>query len=129
MVSGNAENGGQAIDPQAAQAFLLNPKEYAPYLGNEFEAGSSIGAVIRCFSPNDDISGLELSARLEDQASGETLDVRLQILGKKPDKTIKTFLAKLDIPQTAPGSYNLVFSIQDKRSGQSSRVTRSFRVK
>jgi hypothetical protein len=129
MLSGNAEDGGQAIDPQAAQAFLLNPKDYAPYLGNELEAGSSIGAVIRCFSPNDDLSGLELSARLENQASGETLDVRLQMLGKKSDKTIRTFLAKLDIPQTAPGNYNLVFSIQDTRSGQSSRVTRSFRVK
>jgi VWFA-related protein len=128
MVSGNAENGGQAVVPQAAQAFLLNPKEYAPYLGNELAAGSSIGAVIRCFSPNADVSGLELAARLDDQTSGESIDVRLHILGKKSEKTIKAFLAKLDIPQTAPGSYNLVFSINDTRSGLSSRVARSFRV-
>lgn len=129
LVSGNTGNGGQAIDPQAAQAFLLDPKEYEPYLGSELEGGSSIGAVIRCFSPSDDLSGLELSARLETKASGEPLDVKLQILGKNSDKTIKTFLAKLDIPQTPPGSYNLVLSINDARSGQSSRVTRSFRVK
>jgi hypothetical protein len=128
MMSGNAENGGQAVDPQAAQAFLLDPKAYEPYLGSELEAGSSIGAVIRYSSPNDDLSGLELSARLENKASEEPLDVKLQILGKKSDRTIKTFLAKLDIPQTAPGSYNLVFSINDTRSGQSSRVTRGFRV-
>lgn len=121
IVSGNGD--------QAAQAFLLDPKKYTPYLGSEFEAGSSIGAVIRCFSPNDDLSGLELSARLENQALEKPLDVRLQILGKKSDKALKTFLTKLDIPQTAPGSYNFVISIKDTGSGQSSRVIRSLRVR
>jgi VWFA-related protein len=120
MVSGNGD--------QAAQAFLLDPKKYTPYLGSELEAGSSIGAVIRCFSPNDDLSGLELSARLENQVSEKPLDVRLQILGKKSDKTLQTFLVKLDIPQTPPGSYNFILSINDTRSGQSSRVIRSLRV-
>ena len=120
MVSGNGD--------QAAQTFLLDPKKYTPYLGSKLEAGSSIGAVIRCFSPTDDLSGLELSARLENQASEKPLDVRLQILGKKSDKTLKTFLVKLDIPQTPPGSYNFILSINDTRSGQSSRVIRSLRV-
>ena len=59
-----ASEGGATIlvgrnGDQAAQAFLLDPKKYTPYLGSELEAGSSIGAVIRCFSPNDDLSGLE----------------------------------------------------------------------
>jgi VWFA-related protein len=129
LVSGNTGNGGQALDPQAAQAFLLDPKEYEPYLGSELEGGSSIGAVIRCFSPSDDLSGLELSARLENKTSGEPLDVKLQILGRKSDKTIKTFLAKLDIPQTAPGSYSFILSVNDPHTGQSSRVTRGLRVK
>ena len=129
ILSGNAENGGQAVDPQAAQAFLLDPKEYAPYLGNELAAGSSIGAVIRCSSPNEDISGLELSAYLDNQSSGKAQDVRLLILEKKSEKTIKAFLAKLDIPQTVPGSYNLVLTVKDARSGLSSRITRNFLVK
>ena len=129
LLSGNDENGGQAVDPQAGQAFLLNPKEYAPYLGNELTAGTSIGAVLRCSSPNDDVSGFELSAHLENQTSGKAQDVRLLILGKKSEMAIKAFLAKLDIPQTAPGSYNLVFSINDTQSGLSSQVTRSFLVR
>jgi VWFA-related protein len=129
LVSGNTGNGGQAIDPQAAQAFLLDPKEYEPYLGIELEAGSSIGAAIRCSSPNDDISELELSARLDEQTPEKSQDIGLHILGKKSEKSTKMFLTKIDIPPTPPGRYNLVISINDTRSGQSSKVTRSFRVK
>lgn len=110
-------------------AFLLDPKEYTPHLGHEIAAGTSIEAVIRCSSPNEDISGLKLSARLINQATGKEDDIELLILTKKVEQDIKAFLAKLDIPQVSPGAYNLEFMATVTQSGLSSRVTRSFLVK
>lgn len=129
MMSGNPENQGRPVNFQTAAAFLLDPKEYMPHLGNELAAGTSIGAVIRCSSPNEDISGLKFSASLINQATGKEDDIELLIFAKKAEQDVKVFLAKLDIPQVSPGAYNLEFTATDTRNGLSSRVTRSFLVK
>jgi VWFA-related protein len=129
ILSGNEADQGKTVGSQAYQAFLFDPSKHAPYLGGELVAGTAMRAVIRCSTPDENISGLEFSARLDNTASRETHEVRLQILERRPEKTAKAFLAKLEIPRVAQGSFTLVLTVDDTRSGLSSRIARSFLVK
>jgi hypothetical protein len=129
LLSGNQTEHGLLADAPTAQGFLFDLKGHAPLLGNELAAGSPIGAVIRCSGPDGDISGLELSARLDSQASGQSREIRPLIIGKRAEKTVQAFLIGLEIPQVAPGPYKLVLAVSDTRSGQSSRISRNFLIK
>jgi VWFA-related protein len=129
LLSGNQTDQGRPADSRTAQRLLFDLESHAPLLGNELAAGTAIGAVIRCSAPGDDISGLELSARLDSQASGQSREIRPLILGKKAEKTVKAFLVGLEIPRLAPGPYKLVLAVDDTRSGQSSRISRNFLIK
>jgi VWFA-related protein len=126
---------GTAMDKQdwrsagaarAAQAFIFDPKRYEPYLGDQLTAGAAITAAIRCSVTGDDVSGLELSAKLVRQASGEEYAIALTILDKREDKNAKVFLARLEIPAVAKGPYRMAFIVSDGRSGLSSRIIRNF---
>jgi hypothetical protein len=127
-LSGNQTDQGRPADSRTAQRLLFDLENHAPLLGNELAAGTAIGAVIRCSAPGDDISGLELSAHLDSQASRQSREIRPLILGKRAEKTVKAFLVGLEIPQVAPGPYKLVLAVNDTRSGQSSRISRNFLV-
>jgi VWFA-related protein len=129
LLSGNQTDQGRPADSRTAQRLLFDLENHAPLLGNELAAGTAIGAVIRCSAPGDDISGLELSAHLDSQASGQSREIRPLILGKRAEKTAKAFLVGLEIPQVAPGPYKLVLTVNDTRSGQSSRISRNFLIK
>ena len=111
---------------RAAQAFLFDPKRYKPYLGDQLTAGAAITAAVRCTVTGDDVSGLELSAKLISQASGEEHAIALTILEKREDKDAKVFLARLEIPEVAAGLYRMAFIVSDGRSGLSSRIIRNF---
>jgi VWFA-related protein len=126
---------GTAMDKQegqstgaarAAQAFIFDPKRYEPYLGNLLTAGAAITAAVRCSVTGDDVSGLELSAKLISQAFGEEHAIALTILEKREDKNAKVFLARLEIPEVAKGLYRMAFIVSDGRSGLSSRIIRNF---
>ena len=126
---------GTAMDKQggrstgAAQAFIFDPKKYKPYLGNQLTAGAPITAAVRCSVPSEDVSGLELSAKLISQASGEEHAIALTILDKREDKNAKVFLARLEIPEAAKGLYRMAFIVSDGRSGLSSRIIRNFSIR
>lgn len=111
---------------RAAQAFLFDPKRYMPYLGDQLTAGAAITAAVRCTVTGNDGSGLELSAKLISQASGEEHAIALTILEKREDKEAKVFLARLEIPEVAAGLYRMAFIVSDGRSGLSSRIIRNF---
>jgi len=111
---------------QAVQAFIFDPKRYEPYLGNQLTVGATITAAVRCSVTGDDVSGLELSAKLISQASGEEHAIALTILDKREDKNAKVFLARLEIPEVAKGLYRIAFIVSDGRSGLSSRIIRNF---
>ncbi len=111
---------------QAAQAFIFDPKKYKPYLGDKLTAGVPITAAVRCSVPSEDVSGLELSAKLISQASGEEHAIALTILDKREDKNAKAFLARLEIPEAAKGLYRMAFIVSVGRSGLSSRIIRNF---
>jgi len=122
---------GAATDKQdgaarAAQAFIFDPKRYKPYLGDQLKAGAAITAAVRCSGTGDDVSGLELSAKLISQASGEEHAIALTILDKREDKNAKVFLARLEIPEVAKGPYKMAFIVSDGRRGLSSRIIRNF---
>jgi VWFA-related protein len=123
---------GTAMDKQdgrstgAAQAFIFDPKKYKPYLGDQLTAGAPITAAVRCSVPSEDVSGLELSAKLISQASGDEHAIALTILDKREDKNAKVFLARLEIPEAAKGLYRMAFIVSDGRSGLSSRIIRNF---
>jgi hypothetical protein len=119
-------DGRSAGAAQAAQAFIFDPKKYKPYLGDKLTAGVPITAAVRCSVPSEDVSGLELSARLISPASGEEHAIALSILEKREDKNAKVFLARLEIPEVAPGLYRMAFIVSDGRSGLSSRIIRNF---
>lgn len=126
-LGGDVDN--QEGQARAAQAFLFDPKKYAPYLEDQLPAGAAITAAVRCATPSDDVSGLELSAQLTSQASGKEQAVPLSILEEKGEKSTKIFLARLEIPEVTPGLYILAFIVSDSRNGLSSRVARSFLIK
>ena len=119
-------DGRSAGAARAAQAFLVDPKRYKPYLGDQFTAGVAITAAVRCTVTGDDVSGLELSAKLINPASGEEHAIALTILEKREDKDANVFLARLEIPEVAPGHYRMAFIVSDGRSGLSSRIIRNF---
>ena len=123
------QEGEPDAQARAVQVFLLDPKKYAPYLEDQLPAGAAIAAAVRCAAPSDDVSGLELSAQLTSQASGNKQAVPLSILEEKGVKGTKIFLARLEIPGVTPGLYMLAFIVSDSRSGLSSRVARTFLIK
>lgn len=125
----DTQEGQPAVEALAAQAFLFDPKKYAPYLEDQLLAGAAITAAVRCAAPSADVSGLELSAQLTSQASGNKQAVPLSILEEKGVKGTKIFLARLEIPEATPGLYVLAFIVSDSRSGLSSRVARTFLIK
>jgi VWFA-related protein len=126
---GDKQNGRSAGEDLAAQAFLFDSKRYSPYLGDQLPGGAVLAAAVRCAAPIDDLSGLELSAKLISQASGKELTVPLSVIEKRDGKNTRLFLARLEIPEVDPGVFKLMFVVNDSRKGLFSQVTRSFIVK
>ncbi len=125
----NKWEGQFAVEARAVQAFLFDPKKYVPYLEDHLTSGAVIRVAARCVAPGDDVTGLELSAQLTNQATGQEQAVPLSILDEKGEKSTKIFFARLEIPEVPPGRCLLTFIVSDGQSGLSSRVARSFLIK
>ncbi len=131
VLSGMAmdREGDSAGAIRIGQEFLFNPKRYSPFLGDHIRGGAVLAAAVRCAGPIDDLSGLELSAKLISQASGKELTVPLSVIEKRDGKNARLFLARLEIPEVDPGLYKLAFIANDSRSGLSSQVTKSYAIR
>lgn len=118
-----------AAGSRATRAFPFDPKKYVPYTGNQLEAGSEITAAVRCSAPGDDLSVVELTAKLISQDSGTEQDIEITMLDKRAEKNGQMFLVRLKIPYVTEGLYRMTFIVSDSRSGLSSQVTRNFSIK
>jgi hypothetical protein len=123
------QEGRSAAEAKVSQAFPFDSKRYSPYLGSQLTGGAVLAAAVRCAAPIDDLSGLELSAKLISQASGKEVTVPLSVIEKRDGKNTRVFLARLEIPEVDPGVFKLMFIVSDSRKGLFSQATRSFIVK
>jgi hypothetical protein len=127
--AGYEQEGRTEEATRVGQMFLFDPKRYSPFLGDQLLAGGALAASIRCAVARDDVSGLELSARLSGQALGKEITIPLSILEKRDGKNVRVFLVRLEIPKVNPGPYKLSFIVHDRRSSLSSQVARSYTIR
>ena len=96
--------------------FPFDPAQYSPILGAIPEGMQSILAVIHCSVRNLTNPRVRFTAHLVEKSSGESIPLAVSILSGKKEGEMGTILAKLKLPDIAPGEYVLVIVAEDTSS-------------
>ncbi|MGB2763613.1 MAG: hypothetical protein WBC20_04300, partial [Candidatus Aminicenantaceae bacterium] len=103
--------------------------QYAPILGAIPEGMPSILAVIHCSVRNLTNPRVRFTAHLVEKSSGESIPLAVSILSGKKEGEMGTILAKLKLPDIAPGEYVLVISAEDTSSQARSQTSIVCRIR
>ncbi len=108
--------------PSIMNVFSFNPNEFTPRMEKTLPRNSEVWASVRCAVADGRLGGLELSAFLEDQVTGERMPLPLRIMSEKDNDHVKTFLLCFPVPELDADAYRFYLVGEDPESGEGSVV-------
>ncbi|MFC2157571.1 VWA domain-containing protein [Acidobacteriota bacterium] len=111
---------------QPQPSSLINTSSYVPFLGRTLSPDSDVWVSIRCADLTGMDTGINLSAMLFDKTTVEEIPLPLEIIHKKEEKGMKTFLIRLQIPDIPKDEYTWIFTAEHIASGRKAETSSDF---